>query len=119
MNYLNKDGLRTNHCIVRLVFKIPQDVDTGHAPPGTASIILDLRHDPIYSRPAEPGQPRIKTADNNNHHRFAVKAIDISIHYGKCIRRVKDFLEVIDKNSLIPCHFNTEELSVVGCKDFV
>jgi hypothetical protein len=118
--YLNEDGLRTNNCVVRLVFKIPQDADTGHAPPGTTSIILDLQYEPIYSRTAEPGQLNIRTADYPGNHRFAVKAIEIPIRYGKSTRKFKHFLEVTDKNSLIPCHFSTAKSSgVVGCKYFM
>lgn len=116
--HLNKEGLRNNHCIIRLLFSHPSFTEEEE-PSATFGVTLDLEYKGPGPASTAPGQFFIKIANHSTHHPFALKVIEIPIKHGKKGKRLKDFLEVIENNNLLPCGFNIENEGAVGCKDFV
>ncbi|KAJ5182663.1 hypothetical protein N7492_000279 [Penicillium capsulatum] len=118
---LNKQGLRSNHCILKLVFQHEQLKDTAHAPAGTNGLVIDLKFAGPSGKKCSDGNLIIKTIGYNGARSKAVKVGEIPITQGRGrnkYKKVKDFLEVLDKNSLLLCGFNTEQETVVGCQYF-
>lgn len=107
------DGLRTNHTIIRLVFK--------HKQGSTVSLVLDLEYDGSGTCRCSDGKLLVKPASYDGAHRYAAKTQEVPIRKRRGINRdktVKDFLQVLFQDDLIPCGFNTENVRAAGCKDF-
>lgn len=117
----DEDGMRTNYCIIRLVFQHKQSHDTDHTPEGTVGIVIELQHDGGWGAKCSDGDLLVKTASYDGPHRYTVKVRELPIQQrGKNKgKRVKDFLEVLNDYTLLPCGFNTEKTTITGCKDFM
>ncbi|KAJ6095641.1 hypothetical protein N7486_006387 [Penicillium sp. IBT 16267x] len=101
----NADDHPLNHSITRLTFQHKQAHDTGHLAAGTMGILVDLHVNPMDLRgPGAGGDLLVRTFSKGKAGRKEYKT-------------VKDFLQVIPGNDMIPCGFNTDEWAV-GCKDF-
>lgn len=108
------DGIRTNHCIARLVFKHKQDSTTG--------LMINLDYIGTGVLRCGNGRLRIGTANYDGPHQAAAKTKEIPVRKGRGKNKdktVKDFLQVLFRDDLIPCAFNTEQTNVAGCKDFL
>lgn len=122
----NNEERPTNHTITRLTFQHKQELDTAYLAAGTMGLTIDLHidvTDPVVGI-RNAGDVLVKTFTYDGVHVRAVHAYDVPIkasRRGKGGRKsgktVKDFLEVISVNNLVPCGFNMET-EVVGCKDF-
>lgn len=112
---LDEDGLRSNHCICKLMFRDPH-VATD-APGGFKGICIDLAfqgegNESVVSE----GALVVKPFSYDGPHERAVNIVQIPVHAGKT---VFDFLRVVMDNEMIPCGFNTECRRVSGCRDFL
>lgn len=119
---LNEDGMRTNSCILKLLFQRKSLSDTNHAPAGTVGLVMDLQYDGGWGARCSDGDLSIKTISYDGLHRYARKSGNLPVYLRGKHRSnptLKDFLEVLDNNSLIPCGFNTENTTVAGCRDFM
>lgn len=117
----DEDGMRTNSCMIRLVFQHKQDHDTDHALAGTVGIVIELQHDGGWGAKCSDGDLLVKTVSYDGPHRYTVKARELPIRQRGRNRgsRVKDFLQVLDDHTLLPCGFNTEKTTITGCRDFM
>ena len=109
---LDEDGLRSNHCICKLMFRDA----TADAPEAFKGIHIDLalvgENEPVVSE----GKLVVKPFSYDGPHKRAVKIVKIPVRTGKTVFA---FLNVMVENEMIPCGFNTECYRGSGCRDFL
>lgn len=108
------DEKRSNHCVMRLEFK--------HAQGSARGVVIDLAFSGNSRLKSSDAKLYVRKATWDGPHATTMKSLEIPIRKGRGRnnrdKMIKDFLQVIVDEDLIPCSYNTETEKANGCRDF-
>ncbi|KAJ5456213.1 hypothetical protein N7530_011487 [Penicillium desertorum] len=110
-----KDPERNNHCILRLTFLHQLEDDTPYAPIGTKGVVLDLEGTG-QQQDSYTGELMMSTFGYEGPHQRSMRVVKLRMGGD---RTVGDAVRIIRNTRLVPCHFDTPNEHLVGCRDFV
>jgi hypothetical protein len=110
-----KDPERNNHCILRLTFLHQLEDDTPYAPIGTRGVVLDLEGTG-QQQDSYTGELMMSTFGYEGPHQRSMRVVKLRMGGD---RTVGDAVRIIRNTRLVPCHFDTPNGHLVGCRDFV